>query len=446
MRNDTTRTGETPPGPSGLPLVGSQVAMLRGGLDFSMRMAREYGDVVRWEELGGPAYQINHPDDIERVLVGNNQNYVKGDSFQRVLAPLTGNGLVNSEGETWRRNRHLVQPAFHPRRIERNARMITDLTEELCESWSDGDTRNVHDDMMALTLRIVSRTLFGVDIDDRLDDIAEAVDAFFSATVSVPHVLLPDGLPLPTRRRMRAARETLDDVVDDIVRQRRADPGEDVVSMLLSASGEDGETLSDQQIRDEAITLLVAGHETTAVALTYTVYLLSQHPGVEDRLVEELDRVLDGRAPTHDDCSELKYTERVAKESMRLYPPVPTLLREAVEPDTLGGYEVPAGATIHLNQWVVHRDPRWYDDSLAFAPERWTDEFERSLPRLAYFPFSAGPRRCIGDRFAMLEVRLILATLYQRYHLELVSDRDVEVIPTVTSRPNDDIVVVAHER
>ena len=446
MRDDTTHADEKPPGPTGLPVVGSQVAMLRGGLGFSMRMAREYGDVVRWEELGGPAYQLNHPDDIERVLVTNNQNYVKGDAFQRVLAPLTGNGLVNSEGETWRRNRHLVQPAFHPKRMERNAAMITDVTQRLCESWSDGETRDVHDDMMALTLRIVSRALFGVDIDDRLDDIAEAVDAFFSATVSVPHVVLPEGLPLPTRRRMRAARETLDEVVDDIIRQRRHDPGEDVVSMLLTASDEDGETLSDGQIRDEAITLLVAGHETTAVALTYTVYLLAQHPDAEARLIDELDRVLGGRVPTPADLSELPYTEKVVEESMRLYPPVPTLLREAVEPDTLGGYEVPAGATIHLNQWVVHRDPRWYDDALAFRPERWTDEFERSLPRLAYFPFAAGPRRCIGDRFAMLEARLILATLYQRYHLELVSDRDVEVIPTVTSRPNDDIVVVAHER
>jgi cytochrome P450 len=446
MRDDTTHADETPPGPSGLPIVGSQVAMLRGGLDFSMRMAREYGDVVRWEEFGGPAYQLNHPDDIERVLVENNQNYVKGDAFQRVLSPLTGNGLVNSEGETWRRNRHLVQPAFHPKRVERNAAMITDVTERLCESWSDGETRDVHDDMMALTLRIVSRALFGVDIDDRLDDIAEAVDAFFSATVSVPHVVLPEGLPLPTRRRMRAARETLDEVVDDIIRQRRHDPGEDVVSMLLTASDEGGETLSDRQIRDEAITLLVAGHETTAVALTYTVFLLAQHPEVEAKLVDELDRALGGRTPTPDALSELPYTEKVVTESMRLYPPVPTLLREAVAPDTLGGYEIPAGATIHLNQWVVHRDPRWYDDALAFRPERWTDEFERSLPRLAYFPFSAGPRRCIGDRFAMLEARLILATLYQRYHLELVSDRDVEVIPTVTARPDDDIVVVAHAR
>lgn len=245
---------------------------------------------------------------------------------------------------------------------------------------------------------------------------------------------------------MRNARQTLDDVVEAIIRERRADPGDDVVSMLLSAADEEGNTLSDEQIHDEIITLLTAGHETTAVSMTYTAYLLSQHPKVEDRLIAELEEVLGGRTPEMADLSALTYTERVVKESMRLFPPVPSIVREAVEPDTVGAYDIPAGATIHLPQWVVHRDRRWYDDALSFRPERWTRELENSLPRLAYFPFSAGPRRCIGDRFAMLEARLLVATIYQNYHLELVSDRNLEVIPTVTSRPKEDVVMVAHER
>ncbi|MFC6825023.1 cytochrome P450 [Halopelagius fulvigenes] len=437
---------ETPPGPRGLPVLGADPAMIRGGLEFTSRMAREYGDVVHWDGVRGHVYQLNHPDDIECVLVQNNQNYVKGESFQKILGPLTGNGILNSEGEEWRRNRHLVQPAFHPDRIEEYAEMMTAFTEEMCRRWSDGERRLIHDDMMELTLRIVAKALFGVDVEDRFEEISEAIDTFLPATSSLPNILLPEEVPLPSRRKMREARQTLDDVVAEIISERRENPGNDVVSMLLSAADEEGNTLSDDQIHDEIITLLTAGHETTAVSLTYTTYLLSQHPNVERRLVAELDEVLDGRPPTMADVPELTYTEQVVKESMRLYPPVPRIVREAVEPDTLGGYEIPAGATIQMSQWVVHRDSRWYDDALSFEPERWTDELERSLPRLAYFPFAAGPRRCIGDRFAMLEARLLLATIYQNYHLELVSDRNLEVIPTVTSRPKEEVVMVAHER
>ncbi|SFS96959.1 cytochrome P450 [Halostagnicola kamekurae] len=443
---DETRRDETPPGPSGLPVLGADPAMVRDGLDFRTRIADEYGDVVHWDGIRGDMYQLNHPDDIEHVLVQNNQNYVKGESFQKILGPLTGNGILNSEGEEWRRNRHLVQPAFHPDRIEVYAEMMTDFTEDLCERWSDGERRLIHDDMMELTLRIVAKALLGADVEDRLEEISSAIDTFLPATSSLPNVLLPEEVPLPSRRKMANARETLDDVVEDIIRERRADPGDDVVSALLSAADDDGTSLSDEQIHDEIITLLTAGHETTAVSLTYTAYLLSQHPKVEQRLVAELEAVLGGRTPEMSDLSQLTYTEQVVKESMRLFPPVPAIVREAVSPDTVGGYEIPAGATVHLSQWVVHRDPRWYDDARTFRPERWTSEMERELPKLAYFPFAAGPRRCIGDRFAMLEARLLLATIYQRYHLELVSDRNLEVVPTVTSRPKDDVVMVAHER
>jgi cytochrome P450 len=417
-----------------------------GGLEFRERMAEEYGDVVHWQVPGSHAYQLNHPEDVAHVLVHNNENYVKGEQFQRLLGPLLGNGILNSEGEEWRRNRRLVQPSFHPDRIEVYAGMMTELTADALDGWRDGETRAVHRDMMELTLRIVSRALFGVDIDRHVEDIETAVEGFLTATTSLPNFMLPPEVPLPSRRRMADARETLDAVVDDIIREKRGEPGEDVVSMLLEARDESGEALSDEQIRDEAITLLTAGHETTAVSLTYTVYLLSQHPEIEERLVAELDSVLDGREPTMADLPDLEYTERVVKESMRLFPPVPGITREARAADEIRGYTVPAGSRVFMNQWVVHRDPRWYDDPLAFEPERWTDGFERSLPSLAYFPFSAGPRRCIGDRFAMLEARLILAMVYQEYHLELDSTRNLEVVPTITSRPKEEVRMRVHER
>ncbi|MBX0297006.1 cytochrome P450 [Haloarcula nitratireducens] len=444
---DSLSDVEYPPGPSGLPLVGAMPKSILGGLEFNERMLEEYGDVVHWTDPSGDVFQLNHPDDIGHVLVHNNTNYRKGEQFQQLLGPLTGNGILNSEGEEWRRNRHLVQPAFHPDRIQTYAEMMTEETGRMLDEWSDGETRSIHEDMMELTLRIVTRALFGVDIDEYVDDIETAVNEFLPATSSLPNALLPEDVPLPSRWRMRRARETLDDVVDDIIRQKRADPGgDDVISMLLAAGDEDGQSMSEEQIRDEAITLIVAGHETTAVSLTYTTYLLAQHPEIESKLVDELELVLDNEVPTMSDLPELTYTEQVVKESMRLFPPVPGIIREAKTADEISGYTIPAGSKVLLNQWVVHRDSRWYDDPLAFEPERWTREFEQSLPSLAYFPFSAGPRRCIGDRFAMLEARLLLAMIYQNYHLELTSDRNLEVLQTITSRPKDDVSVTVRRR
>ena len=444
MGSDTT--GEFPPGPDGLPVVGAVPESIVGGLEFTERVAHEYGDVVHWTGLGGQFYQLNHPEHIAHVLVHNNTNYVKGEQFQRILRPLTGDGILNSEGEAWRRNRRLIQPAFNPDRISVYAEMMTDQTARTLDGWADGETVTIHEEMMELTLRIVAEALFGVDIDRYVDEIEGAMNSFLPATASLSNLLLPEAVPLPSRRKMARARETLDAVVDDIIAEKRREPGEDdVISMLLDAQS-DGAPLDDEQIRDEAITLLTAGHETTAVSLTYTTYLLAQHSNIEEKLVAELDDVLGGDRPTIADLDDLSYTERVVEESMRLFPPVPSIVREAKAGDRIGGYDIPAGSRIFLSQWVVHRDDRWYDDPLAFRPERWTDEMRDSLPQLAYFPFSAGPRRCIGDRFAMLEARLILAMIYQQYHLELTSGRNVEVIQTVTSRPDEDIRMQLHER
>ena len=438
---------ERPDGPDGLPVVGNQLAFLRDPYGFMTRTAREYGDIASWEDPGGLVFQLNHPDYIERVLVRNNENYIKGERFQRTLGPITGNGILNSEGAVWRRNRHLIQPAFHPDRIREYATMMTDFTEDALEDWRDGQTRLVHEDTMELTLRIVARALFGADIDEHVDAIGAALEEFMAATENLGHFVLPPQVPTPARLRIKRARENLDEVVHRLIEERRANPTDrDVISKLLSVTDEEGDAMSTEQIRDEVVTLLLAGHETTALALTLTFYQLARNPPVEERLVEELEAVLDGRAPTMDDLSDLTYTEKVVKESMRRYPPVPGVIREPVKPDVIGGYEIPAGATVRMHQWVVHRDPRWYDDPLAFRPERWTDEMEADLPKLAYFPFAAGPRRCIGDRFAMLEARLILATVYRDYHFELVPGTDLDLRATITARPKEEIPMTVYER
>ncbi|WIV66229.1 cytochrome P450 [Natrialbaceae archaeon AArc-T1-2] len=445
MRRDVDPDG-MPPGPDGLPVLGTHPSFLRDPYGFMTRMAREYGDVVAWEDPGGPVYQLNHPEYIEQVLVGNNENYLKGENFQTILRPMTGNGILNSEGAIWRRNRHLIQPAFGPDRIEEYASMMTDVTTETLEDWTDGETRPFHEDMMTVTLRIVARALFGVEIDDHVDTIGSALEEFMRATERLSHLVLPPGVPTLSRVRIRRARTRIDDVVDGLIASRSDGSDDDVISTLLEATTDDGRGLTREEVRDEVVTLLLAGHETTALALSFAAYLLAQHPHVETRLVAELEDVLDGDPPTMADVPELSYTERVLKETMRLYPPVPGVVREPAKPDVVGGYEIPAGATIRMHQWVVHRDSRWYDDPLAFQPERWTDELERELPKLAYFPFSAGPRRCIGDRFAMLEATLVLATIYDQYHLELVPGTDLDLRAVITARPKDEIRMTVHRR
>lgn len=438
--------GDTVPGPGGAPVLGVLPRFARDPFGFMERSARVYGPVVRWEFPTERGFLLTGPDEIERVLVTDNQHYVKGRVFQRSAQPLLGRGLLASGGDVWRRQRHRIEPAFHPDRLEQYTTIMVERTAETIDGWRDGETRDLHADMMALTLEIVAEALLGVDIRDRTTAVREALDDVTTHAEKLRTNYVPLWVPTPLNRRFRRGMDVLDEIVSDIIEDRRADPGEDVVSSLLAATDEAGDRMSTEQVHDEVLTLLFAGHETTALALTYAVFALAQHPDAESDLHAELDASLGNDPSSVDDLPDLPFTEHVVKETMRLYPPVYAILREPTQDVELGGYRIPAGSTLTLSQYVVHRDPGLYNDPTTFRPDRWTDDLEADLPRFGYFPFAGGPRRCIGDRFAMLEARLILATIFGQYHLELVSSPSIRFGAGFTMRPKDPIQVRAHAR
>jgi cytochrome P450 len=431
----STQGRNRPPGPPRRPIVGNATQAGRGLFEFLTENARSYGDVVYFEVVDEPFYQLNHPEDVESVLVGNAERFGKGRLNRELLAPLLGSGLFTSEGETWRTQRRRIQPAFDPDRIATYGDVVVDCTRRTTDGWDEGDRIDVHEAMKGLTLEVVARTLLGTDVGRDVGTVGRTLDVVLGYVDSTPNLLLPDWAPTPGNRRYRRAIAELESVVDRILAQRRADPGDDVASRLIAAGEEGGSPMSKRQLRDEVMTLLVAGHETTAVALTYAWYLLGTHPDVDRRLVAELDDVLGGDAPSFGALPQLEAIDRAITETLRLYPPANRIHREPLEDVEFQGYDVPAGATVVLPQWVVHRDPRWYPDPLAFRPDRWTEAFRADLPRLAYFPFGAGPRRCVGDRFARMEMALVLATVLQRYHLELRPETSLDVEAAVTTRP-----------
>ncbi len=440
-----------PPGPKGLPVVGNLFAYSRDPLGFLSRCSREYGDVVRLGFPGPPAYLISHPDGVEHVLVKNNKNFVR-DRYTRAELAILGDGLLVNEGDSWRRQRRLAQPAFHRRRVEAFGETMVSFTERMLDGWQDGDILDVHAEMMRLTLEIVAKTLFDTDISREAEGVGRSMEAIMVRSSdqgsSVFLRMLPDSVPTPGNLAYRRATRRLDGIIDALVEERRrsgADAG-DLLSMLLHAEDEDGRGMSDRQLRDEAMTIILAGHETTAIALSWTWHLLGTHPEVEARLLAELEEVLGGRAPTVEDMPRLRYADAVIKESMRLYPPAWAVGREAVGDCEIGGYHVPAGAQLFISQYVVQRDGRFFDDPGSFDPERWTDGRTEDLPPYAYFPFGGGPRMCIGSGFAKMEAMLLLATVAQRFGLEPVSGRNPVAQPSITLRPRDGIRTRLHER
>lgn len=433
---------ERPPAPDpphvrGIPGLGLLPRFRRDPLGTLTDVARRYGPLVRARIGRGDFLLLSEPEYIEQVLVVQQHRFVKGRGVEALRAAL-GEGLLTSEGEFWRRQRRLAQPAFHRQRVASYGETMVAYARRHVEAWRDGEERDLAAEMARLTLAIAAKTLFNVDIEAEASRIGRALDAGMKAFVARTRSLLPipEHWPTPTYRRFRRALAELDAIVYGIIEQRRAsgeDPG-DLLSLLMKEVDEQGEGMTVRQLRDETLTLLLAGHETMANALSWTFYLLARHPDVAGRLRQELARVLGGRDPTAEDVPRLPYAGAVIRESMRLYPPAWVLGRKAVEPFELGPHRFPAGTQVLMSQWVVHRDPRWYEDAETFRPERWLGDLPRRLPAFAYFPFGGGPRRCIGEPFAGLEAVLVLAVIARRFDVELVPGARVEPEPVVTLR------------
>ncbi|HUO84783.1 MAG TPA: cytochrome P450 [Thermoanaerobaculia bacterium] len=440
-----------PRGPKGHFLLGSLPDLGRDILGFFESCGRGgYGDLVAFRLAHRPAFFLNHPSLIEPVLVGNARNFIKHTFFWRHVSAIFGKGLLTSEGDFWLRQRRLAAPAFHRDRIARYADVMVAYTDRMLDGWKAGEERDIHHEMMRVTMQIVTRTLFNVEVGDETERVGRAFDvALEEIFVRLRRpFLIPDWVPIPSNNRYRRTVAELDSLVYRIIAERRRNEGDqgDLLSMLLEVQDEDGTRMTDRQVRDETITLFLAGHETTAITLSWTWLLLGQHPEAERRLHEEIDRVLNGRVPTAADYERLPFARNVITESMRLFPPAYAFGREALGECQIGGATIPKGATLYASPWVMHRDPRWFDDPESFRPERWEGDFSKKLPRFAYFPFGGGPRICIGNGFAMMEAVLLLASIAQRFRLRLVPGQKIEPFASITLRPQPGIRVTLEAR
>jgi cytochrome P450 len=439
---DTTsnlKPGTLPPSqPAGL-FGGHLRKFWRDRTGFLIEQAK-LGDVTYIRMGNQSMYFINHPDHIRDMLVVNADKLKKGRALQRSKV-LLGNGLLTSEHEYHLRQRRMMQPAFHRSRIAEYSRSMVDHATRTADEWRDGDIRDIDREMVNLTLRIVGKTLFNADVVDDADKIGAALNTMVEL---FNFLLLPfsewlEKLPLPHSKRFHRARKDLDEIVYAIIDERRRsgkDEG-DLLSMLLAARDEaDGSAMTDEQVRDEALTLFLAGHETTANALTWTWYLLSQNQECEEKLHEELRTVLGKREPAFDNIPSLKYTEAVLAESMRLYPPAWAIGRSAVEEHSFGGYRVPVGSVVLMSPFVLHRDPRFWQNPLRFDPDRWLEvSVKEAGQQYVYTPFGGGVRRCIGEGFAWTEGILLIATLAKKWKLRIVDGQRVDVRPQITLRP-----------
>lgn len=430
---------ELPPEqPRGL-IGGHMRAFFKDRTGFLARQA-ELGDVSRFWMSRQEMYFVNHPDLIRDVFVVNADKFMKGRALQRTKN-LLGNGLLTSEGAEHLRQRRMIQPAFHRASIAEYSRSMVEFAEEMCDGWRDGEVRDIDKEMMRLTLRIVAKTLFGANITDEADRVGRAMKTLVDLFnyLMLPFAELMEKLPLPHSIRFRRAKRDLDEIVYGLIAERRrtGEDNGDLLSMLLAARDEDdGRGMSDEQVRDEILTLFLAGHETTANALTWTWMLLSQHPEVEAKLHDELSRVLAGRVPSMDDIPRVPFTEAVIAESMRLYPPAWAIGRKAIADHEIGGVRVPAGAMVLMSPFVLHRDARFWTEPLEFRPERWLRQnVKEASQRNIYFPFGGGVRRCIGEGFAWTELILVATTIARRWRLDLDPTQRIALDPKITLRP-----------
>jgi len=438
-----------PPGPPGLFGLRNLWRFSTDQLNLLTDMRREHGDVVSIKVLGKPWVLISHPDDIEKVFV-KHAKIMARDQYVKILERTLGQGLLTSDGELWKRQRKLMATAFTPKRIRGYASAMVRVTERSLSRWHDEQEANLHQEMSRLTMEVVADVLFGSGVSEAdvatVRDAMEVINEYYANSPEAV-LMLPEWVPTPRHLRVRRAVKDIDALLYRIIAARRAaEPRDDLLGTLLAAQDEGGVGMSDQQLRDETVTLFLAGHETTALALAHTLYFLSKYPNVGRRVHAEVAEVIGDRLPTANDVKALEYTERVLQESMRLLPPAWTTGREATEEVEIGGYRIPEGAQILISQWVVHRDPRWFPNPEAFDPDRWREDSER--PRYAYFPFGGGPRVCIGNHFAMMEATLLLAMIVQRYRVDLVPGQRLSLAPSVTLRqkgPGLKVRLVARE-
>jgi cytochrome P450 len=435
--------------PRGGPLLGNMRAYRADPLAFLRRISQA-GKMIRWHYGPFPVYQANDPEVVHEVLVVQAAKFHKTNQIKAVLKDSLGNGLLVSDGDFWRRQRRMVQPAFHARRIGAYADLMVRYTQEMLGGWRDGARVDISREMMALTLRVVAKALFDTDVAEVTDIVAEVATVGQELANRRFRRLFNPPAWLPTRDNRMSRREValLDGVVLPMI-EARLTSGEDrgdLLSMLVLSEDDQGRTMTVRQARDEVATLILAGHETTALTLAWTWMLLALHPEVADRLHGELSRVLGGRPPRADDLPQLPYTEMVVKESMRLYPPAWIVARQAIEDADLGGFVLPKYSTVFISPYSLHRDPRYFEDPDRFDPERFAPGREELIPRSAYLPFGAGPRVCIGNSFAMLEARLVLATMAQHVGLALVGSEPIWPSPLITLRPDRPILMTVGVR
>ena len=440
---------EYPPGPAYILPYRLLRKFLRDPLKVLIDISHTYGDIAHFKFGRQNVYLLNHPDYIEDVLVTNYKNFIKSRGLQ-VSKRLLGNGLVTSEGEYHDKQRHLIQPTFYPKRIKSYADIMVNQAIDMCNSWHDGTILDIHKEMIKLTLAIICKTVLGYDIEPGHDEVGDALKTcmqYFNRLL-MPFGELIEKIPLlPINKGFQTAKRDLDSIVYRMIKEHRKklDKGHekkedyDLLSTLLQAQDEEAGIgrMTDEQLRDEVMTIFLAGHETTANALTWTYYLLSEHPTIESKLQEELHSIFGSNRTTItvDDVPRLEYTEKILTESMRLYPPAWALGRQVIDDYKVGGYSIPEGSIILMSQYVMHRNPRYFPEPNRFYPDRWTEEFKKQLPRFSYFPFGGGIRGCVGEPFAWLEAILLLATISRQWRMKHVPSHKVELKALITLRP-----------
>ena len=438
-----------PPTPKGNALWGNWQQYTQNPLEFLQNSAQRYGDVFRLRFAFLSSYLFTHPDVSYEILARQAQAFEKDPITRRSLGRIIHQGLTVNEGEPWKRQRRLMQPAFHVSRINTYVQMMVQYTAQMLAGWREGEIFDINQELIALTLRIVAQALFGTDVMESASQVSKSMafleESFAKESLSLP---IPYWLPTPHNLAVNRVLQGLDILVRRIIAEHRStgrDTG-DLLSLLLLAQDEDGSQMSDQQLHDEVLTLLLGGHETTANALVWACYLLSQHPEVARKLRDEVDAVLGQRAPTLEDLPRLQYVDQVIKETLRIYPPAWILGRQAMQDVELGGYHVRKGTMVFVSPYVQHHDPRWFEEPEAFRPERFSEENEKKIRAHTFIPFGAGPRACIGSRFTLTEQKVVLTLLAQKCKLTPPPNQRVQMEPLITIRPKGGMSMIISKR